>query len=89
MRLWQSKPIWLNSDSFLPNNNVNPSISYYIYKVAFLYTKPKNMAQTFVCAMFFITEIQELRGGKSAKSIADKTAYIRCFPCAASNENPC
>ena len=41
MRLWQSKPIWLNSDSFLPNNNVNPSISYYIYKVAFLYNKPK------------------------------------------------
>ena len=41
MRLWQSKPIWLNSDSFLPNNNVNPSISYYIYKVAFLSTKPK------------------------------------------------
>ena len=40
MRLWQSKPIWLNSDSFLPNNNVNPSISYYIYKVAFLSTKP-------------------------------------------------
>ena len=41
MRLWQSKPIWLNSDSFLPNNNVNPSISYYIYKAAFLYNKPK------------------------------------------------
>ena len=40
MRLWQSNPIWLNSDSFLQNNNVNPSISYYIYKVAFLSTKP-------------------------------------------------
>ena len=52
MRLWQSKPIWLNSDSFLPNNNVNPSISYYIYKVAFLSTKPKEAAGA-VCARFF------------------------------------
>lgn len=43
----------------------------------------KNIAQTFVCAMFFsVPKMQELRGGKSAKSIVDKTADTRCLSCA-------
>ena len=52
--------------------------------VAFLSTKPKNMAQTFVCAMFFsVPKMQELRRGKSAKSIDDLTALgLGCQPCA-------